>query len=88
MYLKNFASGIFLCDSRRIRDPIGAGILGIWMTYKGYGVWAMAMLGLINAAVDTVILWITVGWRPQFDFSMTRYGVCFHLNGNCWCLPW
>ena len=51
---------------------IGAGILGIWMAYKGYGVWAMVMQGLFNAAVDTVILWITVGWRPQFAFSLTR----------------
>ena len=42
------------------------------MAYKGYGVWALVMQMLFNAAVDTTILWITVKWRPRKMFSFER----------------
>lgn len=51
---------------------IGAAFLGIWMAVKGYGVWALVYQGLFNNFVDTVILWITVKWRPKLIFSMKR----------------
>lgn len=51
---------------------IGAAVLGIWMAYKGYGVWALVAQGLFNNTVDTLILWITVKWRPKRMFSFER----------------
>ena len=51
---------------------IGAAVVGIVMAYKGYGVWALVMQMLFNAAVDTTILWITVKWRPKKMFSLER----------------
>lgn len=51
---------------------IGAAIVGIVMAYKGYGVWALVVQMLFNAAVDTTILWITVKWRPKKMFSLER----------------
>ncbi|WP_296117102.1 lipopolysaccharide biosynthesis protein [uncultured Eubacterium sp.] len=51
---------------------IGAAIIGIIMAYNGFGVWALVMQQIFNAAVDTAILWITVKWRPQKSFSFKR----------------
>lgn len=51
---------------------IGAGIIGILMAYRGYGVWALVAQHLFNTAVDTVILWGTVKWRPKRRFSAER----------------
>lgn len=51
---------------------IGAAIIGIWMAYYGYGVWALVVQHLFNATVDTLILWITVKWRPRRMFSFER----------------
>lgn len=51
---------------------IGAAVIGIWMAYRGCGVWALIAQNLFNATVDTIILWITVKWRPIFLFSFTR----------------
>lgn len=59
---------------------IGAAVLGIWMAYKGYGVWALVAQGLFNAAVDTLILWITVKWRPKLMFSMERFKALFSFG--------
>ena len=51
---------------------IGAAVLGIYMAYKGYGVWALVAQQLFNMTVDTIILWITVKWRPKKLFSFER----------------
>ena len=51
---------------------IGAAVVGIWMAYKGYGVWALVIQNLLNQAVDTIILWITVKWRPKKMYSWQR----------------
>ena len=59
---------------------IGAAVLGIWMAYKGYGVWALVAQGLFNAAVDTLILWITVKWRPKLMFSFERFKGLFSFG--------
>lgn len=51
---------------------IGAAAIGIAMAYMGYGVWALVVQQVFNAAVDTVILWITVKWRPGRTFSLQK----------------
>lgn len=51
---------------------LGAGVIGIIMAYTGFGVWALIAQSLINNAVDTLILWITVKWRPIKMFSFAR----------------
>ena len=56
---------------------LGAAVIGIWMAYRGYGVWALVTQQLFNTAVDTAILWITVKWRPQFEFSFARFRELF-----------
>ena len=47
-------------------------VVGIGMAYGGYGVWALVMQQLLNAAVNTGILWGTVGWKPKRMFSFRR----------------
>ncbi len=51
---------------------IGAAVVGIWMAYRGYGVWALVVQRLFNNTVDTIILWLTVKWRPKKVFSLER----------------
>ena len=51
---------------------LGAAALGIWMAYAGYGIWALVAQYVFNNAVDTIILWITVKWRPKWLFSFER----------------
>ena len=51
---------------------ITAAVVGIWMAYAGYGVWALIAQNLVNQFIDTVILWVTVKWRPKWAFSFQR----------------
>ena len=52
---------------------IGAAVIGIFMAYHGFGVWALVAQHLFNTLVDTIILWLTVEWRPKFMFSLQRF---------------
>ena len=47
-------------------------IVGITRAYRGFGIWALVMQQVLNAAVNTAILWLTVGWKPQRAFSLER----------------
>lgn len=55
-----------------IGGTIFSAILGIGMAYNGFGVWALVAQQLSNATIDTLILWITVKWRPKKEFSWKR----------------
>lgn len=54
---------------------IGAAVIGIAMAYMGFGIWALVVQSLFNSMIDTIILWLTVRWRPKLCFSFAR------LNG-------
>ena len=59
---------------------IGAAVIGIFLAYKGFGVWALVAQYLFNATVDTGILWLTVKWRPKKIFSFQRLKVLFSFG--------
>lgn len=49
-----------------------SGAVGLWMAYSGYGVWALVGQYLTNVLLSTVMLWITVKWRPKLVFSFKK----------------
>ena len=51
---------------------IVSAIAGIGMAYKGFGVWALIAQQLVKVGVDTVILWVTVDWKPKLLFSLQK----------------
>ena len=60
-------------------------IVGIAMAYAGLGVWALVAQSLSNAIIDTIILWITVKWRPVLQFSITRVKALFSFGWKLLC---
>lgn len=55
-----------------IGGTIFSAILGITMAYAGAGIWAIVVQQVSNTAIDTLILWIIVKWRPKKMFSIDR----------------
>lgn len=51
---------------------IFSAFFGIGLAYAGFGVWAIVGQQLSNTAIDTLILWLTVRWRPKKMFSWKR----------------
>lgn len=58
--------GATLCGS------VISAVVGITLALCGYGVWALVSQYLSNLCIDTIILWITVRWRPRKLFDLTR----------------
>ena len=55
-----------------LSGTIGAAAIGIVMAYNGFGVWSLVVQQVFNVLVSTIILWITVKWRPKKTFSRQR----------------
>lgn len=55
-----------------LAGTLTAAVTGIVMAYCGFGVWALVAQYLVNLLIDTVVLWITVKWRPKLMFSWER----------------
>ena len=51
---------------------IFSAFLGIGLAYAGFGVWAIVAQQLSNTTIDTLILWLSVKWRPKKAFSWIR----------------
>ncbi len=49
-----------------------SGCTGVFMAYKGYGVWALAGQQLTNISVSVIVMFFTVKWKPALDFSRNR----------------
>lgn len=63
-----------------IVGTVFAAVVGIVMAYSGLGVWALVAEMLVNNAIDTIILWITVKWRPKKCFSFRRLKQLFSFG--------
>ena len=55
-----------------LTGTVTAAVVGIWLAYHGFGVWALVSQQLINLTIGTILLWITVHWYPSFVFSFER----------------
>lgn len=44
-------------------------VVGIWLAVAGYGAWAIVWQTLTLNGVKSLILWLTSGWRPLWQFS-------------------
>ena len=60
-------------------------VVGVAMAVMGYGVWALIAQRLVNQAIDTTILWMTVRWRPTWEFSLVRLKPLFGYGSKILC---
>lgn len=45
-------------------------VAGIWLAVSGAGAWAIVWQTITLAAVKSLTLWLSSGWRPEWRFSM------------------
>lgn len=51
---------------------ITSAVAGIALALLGFGIWALVAQKLTNLVIGTLVLWITVKWRPKLMFSWQR----------------
>ena len=57
-----------------------SGVVSLIMAYLGFGVWALVEQYLGNVILDTICLWIIVGWRPTKEFSIERLSIIYRYG--------
>lgn len=63
-------------------SSIVAGIVGITMAFKGFGVWSLVAQTLGNYTISTILLWIIHKWRPSFEFSKNSFNNLFAFGSK------
>lgn len=58
---------------------------GIFAAYKGMGIWALVIQQLTNQTIDTIVLWMTVKWRPIHKVSFQRLRLLFSFGWKLLC---
>lgn len=67
--LVNFSSYLF------------ASITAIMMAYRGYGVWSLVALQLVQGGCSACILWFITQWKPMCCFSVSSLKELFGFGG-------
>ena len=49
-----------------------SGAIGIYMAYRGYGIWALVAQQIIGSFSNVIILWFLDRWKPAFVFSFEK----------------
>lgn len=65
-----------------IISSLVTGIIGLWLAYAGYGVWALVAQNISLRVVWTLMMWIIVKWRPKLVFSWKSFKELFSFGSK------
>ncbi|MBR1400651.1 MAG: lipopolysaccharide biosynthesis protein [Prevotella sp.] len=58
---------------RTMIASILSGVIGIYLAYSGWGVWALVAQNLLSTIIGTITVFWQVRWLPRFIFSFERF---------------
>lgn len=61
-----------------IPSTVIGGFFGVYLAYKGYGVWSLVWSNIITIAGSTIQLWLYSKWKPARTFNITKFK--YHFN--------
>ena len=59
-----------------------SGGVGVWLAYHGYGVWTLVWQQLLNAFINTSLLWVYSNWRPRLVYSWHSFKELFAFGSK------
>ncbi|WP_424831790.1 lipopolysaccharide biosynthesis protein [Ruegeria sp.] len=65
---------------RAVAGVIAGGVVGIGMALSGFGVWSLAGQRVTQVAVNVVMAWAAVSWRPGLHISSTHVREVLHFG--------
>lgn len=58
---------------RQVAGAFAGGVVGIWMAWVGYGVWALVGQRIALLFVDSLLVWMATTWRPAFRATRAHF---------------
>ena len=65
-----------------LTSVILSGVLGIFLAYKGFGVWALVVQQVSNSFFNMVLMFVLIRWKPLFVFSVNSFKKMFSYGMN------
>ena len=59
-----------------------SGIIGIYLAYQGFGVWALVFQRISNSIVTVAVLWSFSKWYPKFIYSWNSFKELFGFGSK------
>lgn len=59
-----------------------SGVVGIWMAYSGFGVWAIVCQQLANLGIIAICLWLFSRWKPILAYSWKSFRELFSFGSK------
>lgn len=59
-----------------------SGVIGLAMTYTGFGVWSIVGLQVSNLGINTLLLWILSKWKPILKYSWASFRELFGFGSK------
>lgn len=59
-----------------------SGVIGIGMAYGNLGVWSLVGQVLSKQLLYTILLWISVRWKPAIEFSLASFTELYKFGAN------
>lgn len=56
------------------------GLLGIYLAYTGWGVWALVIQSVSRNALNVALLWVLSKWVPKWQFSWQSFRTMFNYG--------
>lgn len=63
-----------------IPSLIIAGIVGVILAYRGFGVWSLVYMMLVRSTLTSLQLWVRSEWKPSLIFSWPIFKHHFHFG--------
>ena len=73
-FKKNFIGSLF--------GTLSSGIVGIFLAYSGYGIWALVVQQILNPFICMLITFFLIDWKPTLEFSFGRLRSMWKFGSN------
>jgi O-antigen/teichoic acid export membrane protein len=61
---------------------IVSGLVGLYLAFSGYGVWALVWQAIISSCVSVVVIWVLARWRPLWAYSWESFRSMFSYGSR------
>lgn len=61
---------------------VTSAIIAIALAYKGFGIWSLVLLTLINISLQTILIYVFIKWKPSILFSKKSFHQLFSYSSK------
>lgn len=65
-----------------IISAIISGVVGLYMAYHGFGVWALVWQAILGTVLNVLLIWIYARWKPSFSYSWQSFQSLFSFGSK------